>query len=103
MAIFDDNKRDSEFLEFFIDELKDIYWAEQHLVDALPKMRDTSTSPRLAAAFDKHAMETSRHIQLVEQVFQLLGEEPKAKKCDAMAGLIKEAHKIILIPNQIPL
>jgi ferritin-like metal-binding protein YciE len=86
---------DSEFHEFFIDELKDIYWAEKHLVKALPKMQKAATSPELAAAFEKHTQETQTHIDTLEQVFELLGEKAAAKKCDAMAGLIEEANGVI--------
>lgn len=86
---------DSEFHEFFIDELKDIYWAEKHLVKALPKMKKSATSPELAAAFDKHSKETEQHIVTLEEVFGMLGEKPVAKKCDAMAGLLEEADSII--------
>lgn len=86
---------DSEFHEFFIDELKDIYWAEKHLVKALPKMKKAATTPELAAAFDKHTAETQEHIATLEQVFELLGEKAVAKKCDAMEGLLEEANSII--------
>ena len=86
---------DSEFHEFFIDELKDIYWAEKHLVKALPKMKKAATTPELAAAFDKHTAETQEHIATLEQVFELLGEKAVAKKCDAMEGLLEEANGII--------
>ncbi|TDQ11358.1 YciE/YciF ferroxidase family protein [Pedobacter metabolipauper] len=86
---------DSEFHEFFVDELKDIYWAEKHLVKALPKMKKAATSPELAAAFDKHTQETQGHIDTLEQVFALLEEKAVAKKCDAMAGLLEEASGII--------
>jgi len=86
---------DSEFHEFFVDELKDIYWAEKHLVKALPKFKKAATSPELAAAFEKHTKETETHIQTLEQVFALLEEKPVAKKCDAMDGLLKEADSII--------
>lgn len=85
----------SEFHEFFVDELKDIYWAEKHLVKALPKMKKAATSPELAAAFEKHTKETNNHIATLEQVFQLLGEKAQAKKCDAMDGLLKEADGVI--------
>lgn len=85
----------SEFHEFFVDELKDIYWAEKRLVKALPKMKKAATSPELAAAFEKHTKETNNHIATLEQVFQLLGEKAKAKKCDAMDGLLKEADGVI--------
>jgi ferritin-like metal-binding protein YciE len=86
---------DSEFHEFFIDELKDIYWAEKHLAKALPKMQKAATSPELAAAFEKHTQETEQHIGVLEEVFSLLGEKAVAKKCDAMAGLLEEANGII--------
>ncbi len=87
--------RTSEFREFFIDEIKDIYWAEQHLAKALPKLKKASTSQQLAAAFDKHTKETEEQIKIVEKVFQLLGEKPEAKKCEAMDGILKEADSII--------
>jgi len=86
---------DSEFHEFFVDELKDIYWAEKHLVKALPKMQKAATSPDLAAAFEKHTAETQTHIETLEKVFELLDEKAVAKKCDAMAGLLEEATGII--------
>lgn len=86
---------DSEFHEFFIDELKDIYWAEQHLLAALPKMEKAATSSDLAAAFRKHTQETKTHIDRLEEVFKLLGEKASAKKCDAMAGLLEEAKSIM--------
>lgn len=85
----------SEFHEFFVDELKDIYWAEKRLVKALPKMKKAATSPELAAAFEKHTKETNNHIATLEQVFQLLGEKAQAKKCNAMDGLLKEADGVI--------
>ncbi len=86
---------DSEFHKFFVDELKDIYWAENHLIKALPKMKKAATSPELAAAFDKHTLETQNHIDALEQAFISLGEKATAKKCDAMEGLLKEAESII--------
>ena len=56
-----------EFKEFFIDELKDIYWAEKHLVKALPKMKKAATSQELAAVFEKHTGETQTHIETLEK------------------------------------
>lgn len=85
----------SEFHKFFVDELKDIYWAEKHLVKALPKMKKAATSSELVAAFDKHTQETQIHVETLEQVFELLGEKASAKKCDAMEGLLTEAEGII--------
>ncbi|NLU90671.1 ferritin-like domain-containing protein [Chitinophaga sp. Ak27] len=85
----------SEFHKFFLDELKDIYWAEKALVKALPKLKKASTSPELAAAFDKHAGETQTHVSTLENIFEILGEKAVAKKCDAMQGLIEEANSVI--------
>lgn len=87
--------KDSEFHKFFVDELKDIYWAEKHLVKTLPKMQKAATSPDLAAAFEKHAQETQIHIETLEQIFQLLEEKASAKKCDAMEGLLEEGKGIM--------
>jgi len=86
---------DSEFHKFFVDELQDIYWAEKHLVKALPKMQKAATSPELAACFEKHTMETQQHIDTLEQVFTLLDEKATAKKCDAMEGLVEEAKGVM--------
>lgn len=87
--------KDSEFHEFFVDGLKDIYWAEKHLAKALPKLKKASTSPELAECFEKHAEETQEHIARLEQVFELMEEKAVAKKCEAMEGLVKEAESII--------
>jgi ferritin-like metal-binding protein YciE len=85
----------SEFHEFFLDGIKDIYWAEKHLSKALPKLKKAATSPELAQCFEKHTAETQEHIERLEQVFGLLEEKPAAKKCEAMEGLVKEAESII--------
>ncbi|PUZ20944.1 Ferritin-like metal-binding protein YciE [Chitinophaga costaii] len=85
----------SEFHQFFIDELKDIYWAEKHLATALPKLEKAATSEELKAAFRKHTEETKGHVTNLEKVFEMLGEKAAAKKCDAMAGLLEEANSII--------
>ncbi len=80
---------------FFVDELKDIYWAEKHLVKALPKMKKAATSSELAAAIADHLEVTKTHVSRLEKVFELLGEKAQAKKCDAMDGLTKEADSIV--------
>lgn len=84
-----------KFREFFIDQLKDIYWAEQALMKALPEMAEAATSKKLAKAFEKHTKETEGQIGILEQVFELMGEKAEGKKCEAMAGLVKEAQEII--------
>lgn len=80
---------------FFVDELKDIYWAEKHLVKALPKMKKAATSSGLVAAITDHFEVTKTHVARLEKVFELLGEKAQAKKCDAMDGLTKEADSIV--------
>ena len=84
-----------EFKKFFVEQLTDIYGAEKALYKALPKLRDAATSPKLAQAFEKHTQETEAQIGILDQVFEEMGEKPKAKKCEAMEGLIKEAESII--------
>ena len=81
--------------ELFLDELKDIYWAEKHLTKALPKMQKAATSSELASAFENHLTETEGQIQRIEQVFELLDTPARAKKCDAMDGLVKEAQSLM--------
>src|SRR4051812_8175188 len=81
--------------ELFIEELRDIYWAEKHLTKALPKMKKAATSEELANAFDEHLAITEEQIGRVEQVFELLDMTPRAKKCEAMEGLVKEAQNIM--------
>ena len=91
----DKKMKESEFHQFFLEELKDIYWAEKHLVKALPKLEKAATTQELKKAFGKHTNETQNHIEIVEKVFELLGEKAVAKKCEAMAGLLEEANSII--------
>jgi ferritin-like metal-binding protein YciE len=81
--------------EFFVEELKDIYWAEKHLTKALPKMQKAATSEELASAFADHLTATEEHVTRLEEVFELLGETARAKKCDAMEGLVKEGESIV--------
>lgn len=88
-------KPGQEFREFFIDELKDILWAEKALLKALPKMQKAASGQELAASFESHLKETESQITTLEQVFELMGEKPKTKKCDAMEGLISETDSII--------
>lgn len=89
------DQNNSRLLELFMEELKDIYWAEKHLVKALPKMQKAATSEELAGAFEDHLSVTEEQVTKVERVFELLGEKPAGKKCEAMAGLVAEAEAII--------
>ena len=90
------SKTDESMLEeFFIDELKDIYWAEKHLVKTLPKMEKAATTQELKDAFTEHLEVTKEHVSRLEQVFEMLGEKAVAKKCEAMEGITKEGEDII--------
>jgi ferritin-like metal-binding protein YciE len=81
--------------KLFTDNIKDLYWAENHLVKALPKMAKAASSTALQDAILNHLEETKNHVQRLEQVFELLGRSPQAKKCDAMEGLTMEGEGII--------
>src|SRR3954470_17803952 len=83
------------FQEMFVDELKDLYHAEQQLVKALPKMAEAATDRELKAGFTKHLKQTQGHARRLERVFKLLGEKPATKVCEAMKGLIKEGQEIM--------
>lgn len=81
--------------DLFVDSLKDIYWAEQALTKALPKMAKNASTPKLIDAINEHLEETKGHVTRLEQVFASIGEKAEAKKCDAMAGLIEEGEGIL--------
>lgn len=85
----------SELKYLFIDSLKDIYWAENALVSALPKMIQNATSPLLVSAIKEHLEVTKNQVVRLETVFELLGEKAEGKKCEAMAGLLKEGDSIL--------
>ncbi len=90
------NKVDhSKLMKLFEDELKDIYWAEKALVKAIPTMAKNATAPQLAKALKSHLTETEGHVRNVEKAFKLIGKKPVAKKCEAMAGLLKEGTEIM--------
>ncbi len=78
----------------FLDELADLYDAENRLTKALPKMVRMATHEELRDAFQSHLDETEEHVVRLEGVFQAFGKKPKGKKCEAMTGLVKEAEEI---------
>lgn len=81
--------------DLLIDELKDLYHAEQQLVKALPKMAKAASNEDLKNAFDEHLTQTQGHVDRLEQVFDLLEVPAKGKKCKAMEGLISEGEEKI--------
>jgi len=86
---------DSMLADFFVDELKDIYWAEKHLVKALPKMQKAANSDELKQAIAEHLEVTNEHVSRLEQVFEVLGKKAQAKKCEAMEGITAEGQRIV--------
>jgi ferritin-like metal-binding protein YciE len=94
------NKTNSLFVmntlrETFLEELADIYDAEKQLVKALPKMAKAAENDQLREGFEEHLEQTEEHVQRLEQVFEHFGEKAKAKKCQAMAGLLEEGQELI--------
>jgi ferritin-like metal-binding protein YciE len=81
--------------ELYIDELKDLYSAENQLVKALPKMAKAASSDELRQGFEKHLEQTRGHVERLEQIFEQMDESPKGKKCMGMEGLIKEGGEVI--------
>lgn len=81
--------------EFYIDCLKDIYWAEKALTKALPKMAKNASDKNLISVLEEHLSETEEQISRLERVFELVGKKAVAKKCEAMDGLIKEGQDIM--------
>ncbi len=79
--------------ELYVDELKDIYNAENQLVKALPKMAKAATSDELRTGFEEHLEQTRGHVQRLEQIFKALGEKPTGKKCKGMEGLWPKARR----------
>jgi ferritin-like metal-binding protein YciE len=79
----------------FLDELRDTYDAEKQLTKALPKLAKTATSAELRDAFESHLEETRGHVDRLDQVFQSLGEKPRGKHCEGIAGIIEEGKSIM--------
>lgn len=79
----------------FLDELKDAYDGEKQLSRALPKMAKAANHPDLTAAFEAHLEETMGQIAKLEEVFELLGEKPRGKHCDGIAGILEEGKSIL--------
>jgi ferritin-like metal-binding protein YciE len=81
--------------DLFVHTLQDIYYAENQITKALPKMMEKATAPALKQAFQMHLTETQNQIRRLEQVFRMHGQEPKAVDCPAIDGIIKEANSLI--------
>jgi ferritin-like metal-binding protein YciE len=81
--------------DLFIEQISDLYDAEQRLTEALPKMADAAHSPALKNAFQTHLLETKGHVTRLERIFQQMGKTPERETCAAMKGLISEGEDMI--------
>ena len=81
--------------DLFVDELKDLYSAENQLTKALPKMAKAASSDELREAFESHLKETEGQIKRLDKIFKKLDASPKGKKCKAMEGLVEEGKEAI--------
>ena len=81
--------------ELYVEELKDLYSAENQLLKALPQMAGAATAPKLKTAFEDHLAQTEGHVQRLTTIFEGLGEQPTGKVCKAMKGLVAEGSEVI--------
>jgi len=81
--------------DLYVEQLQDLYNAEQQLIKALPKMARAASSEELKAAFEDHLGQTRQHAQRIETIFEQMGEKAKGKKCKAMEGLVEEGGEVI--------
>jgi ferritin-like metal-binding protein YciE len=81
--------------DLFVEQLRDLYDAENQLIKALPKMAEGANSDELRQGFEEHLEQTKGHAQRIEQIFKQLGEKVKGKKCKGMEGLIKEGDETL--------
>jgi ferritin-like metal-binding protein YciE len=81
--------------DLYVDELKDLYSAEQQILKALPKMAKAASNPELKNAFNLHLQQTEEQVRRLDHIFSELGKNPRGKKCMGMAGLIEEGQEIL--------
>src|SRR5438874_10026330 len=81
--------------KLYIEELRDLYNAENQLLKALPKMAKAASSEELKNAFEKHLEQTETHVERLEDIFQELDQNPKGKTCHGMKGLVEEGSEIL--------
>jgi len=86
---------EKDLQELFHETLKDIYFAEKKILNALPKMAKAAQSEELKAAFEKHETETEEHVARLEKVFEEIDESPRGKTCDAIMGIIEEGQEVM--------
>jgi len=91
----DQEESPSYLQKFFLEQVKDMYYAEQELLKVLPEMQSAATTEELEDAIEEHTQQTKRHIRRLEKIFHMIGQKPEGKKCEAMDGLLKECRTIL--------
>jgi ferritin-like metal-binding protein YciE len=81
--------------DLYLEQLRDLYSAETQLVDALPKLAESATSPDLKNGFNHHLRQTRDHVARLERIFDTLGEKPTGQTCHGMKGLVKEGEEMV--------
>ena len=81
--------------EMFVDLLRDIYFAEKQILRALPKMAKAANTDGLRTAFEQHREETEGQVERLERVFEIVGQTPRGKTCDAILGIIQEGKDVM--------
>lgn len=94
-TIKEDKMKSSPLHKFFVSGLKDIYYAENAILEALEKMQEAATSEELKDAFEDHHLQTQKHVKRLEKVFKLIDETPEKKECKAIKGIIEEGEEVI--------
>jgi ferritin-like metal-binding protein YciE len=89
--------------DLLLDQIKDLYDAEQRLVKALPDMAEAASSPELRRAIQSHLQETKAQVNRLERIFTYMGEDAKSQSCAAMKGLIEEGQGIVSHTEESPL
>lgn len=94
-TVKEDEMKNSPLHKFFVSALKDIYYAENAIIEALEKMQEAATTDELKDAFEDHQLQTQKHVKRLEKVFKLIDEEPEKKECKAIKGIIEEGEEVI--------
>jgi len=95
MGLFSSSSPLNSFDDLFLEQLEDLYDAEQRLVKALPKMAAAAHSSALKSAFQQHLRETEGQVSRLQQAFKMLGKSPRSKTCEAMKGLVTEGDEVV--------
>jgi ferritin-like metal-binding protein YciE len=81
--------------DIYVEQLKDLYSAEQQILKALPKMAKGASNKQLASGFQEHEVQTRTHVERLEKIFTDMGEKPGGKKCKGMEGLLEEGDEVL--------